>query len=169
MVVVDNNILSSLAKIDRLELLDQVFQQPSTVPSVVEELHRDAVAGYEFVSRIDEVKSYNGGWLEVLSPSETELKLVEEIVDPSLSFTDAECIAVAEHRGQPLLTDDGHVGEIAAQRGIEVWDLKLLLEAAIYLDMIEARSELDSLIKALRQNDHYRFSEQDKQDLYNRL
>ncbi|WP_436935728.1 hypothetical protein [Halovenus marina] len=165
MAVVDNNILSSLAKIDRLEILNQLFEEPVTVPSVVKELHSDEVAGYGFVSKIDEVKSYNGGWLQIKSLSDTELELAEEIVDTSLSFTDAECIAVSESRGQRLITDDGHVGEIASQREVEAWDLKLLIEAAVYKDVIETQSELDDIIRGLRQKDNYKFSEKDKRDL----
>lgn len=165
MAVVDNNILSSLAKIDRLEILDQLFKQPGTVPSVVKELHSDEVAGYGFVSKIDEVKSYNGGWLQVLPLSETEVALAEDVVDPSLSFTDAECIAVSENRGQRLITDDRHAGEIASQRGVDIWDLTLLLEAAVYKDVIETTSDLDDVIKRLRQEDNYMFSEKDKNDL----
>ena len=54
MVVVDNNVLSSLAKIERLALLPEIFDEVATVPSVLDELHRDEVAGYAFVERIDE-------------------------------------------------------------------------------------------------------------------
>jgi predicted nucleic acid-binding protein len=165
MVVVDNNILSSLAKIDRLELLPDVFEQPGTVPSVIQELHHDDVAGYGFVAKIDEVKRYNDGWLYIRSLSEAEVALAEQIVDTSLSFTDAECIAVSEHRSDRLLTDDGHVGEIATQRGVEVWDLKLLLEAAVHKEIIETQAEIDDVTNRLREEDNYSFSEGDKTDL----
>ena len=47
MVVVDNNVLSSLAKIERLDVLDGVFDEVQTTTSVLDELHRDSVAGYE--------------------------------------------------------------------------------------------------------------------------
>jgi len=40
MAIVDNNILSSLAKIDRLELLPSVFETVETPPSVIDELDR---------------------------------------------------------------------------------------------------------------------------------
>lgn len=86
-VLVDNNILSSLAKIERLELLPALFEQVGTVPSVLDELHRDEVAGYRFVERIDTTKSYRGGWLQVYSLTEVEVQLADEIVDASLSFT----------------------------------------------------------------------------------
>jgi predicted nucleic acid-binding protein len=169
MVVVDNNILSSLSKVDRLELLNHIFDQVSTTPSVIEELHRGAVSGYDFVERIDDVKSYNDGWLHVDSLTEDELSLAENTVDGSLSLTDAECIAVAEKRGKRLLTDDRHVGEIASQKRVEVWDLKLFFEACIHKELIETEEQLSALIDRLESEDNYRFSEQDYEDLFERI
>ncbi|SFS11914.1 Predicted nucleic acid-binding protein, contains PIN domain [Halomicrobium zhouii] len=169
MVVVDNNVLSSLAKISRLELLPGLFDDVGTVSSVFDELSQDAVAGYEFVGRIDDVKAYRGGWLEIRSLTEAELQLADDVADATLAFTDAECIAVAQNRDERLLTDDGHAGEMAAQRGVEVWDLKLLLEAALVRDLIASKSALSSVIDSLRENDGYRFSEQDRADLFEYL
>lgn len=169
MVVVDNNVLSSLAKIHRLELLPNLFDDVGTVSSVFDELNQDAVAGYEFVDRIDDVKGYRGGWLEIRSLTEAELQLADDVADATLAFTDAECIAVAHNRDERLLTDDGHAGEMAAQRGVEVWDLKLLLEAALMREHIASESALSTVIDSLRENDGYRFSEQDRTDLFERL
>ena len=89
MTLVDNNVLSSLAKIERLTLLDSVFDEVATTPAVLDELHSDSVAGYEFVDRIDDLKSYNGGWIQIRSPTDDELSLTDEIVDDTLSLTDA--------------------------------------------------------------------------------
>lgn len=169
MVVVDNNVLSSLAKIERLALLPRIFDEVATVPSVFDELHRDEVAGYTFVERIDDIKGYRGGWLRVRSLTESELQLTDEIVGSSLAFTDAECIAAAHHRDERLLTDDRHAGEMASQRGIEVWDLRLLLEAAITKDVIESESEIETVLHDLREEDGYQFSDDDRRDLFDRL
>lgn len=169
MVIVDNNVLSSLAKIDRLALLPEVFDDVATVSSVFDELHHDDVAGYEFIERIDDVKGYRGGWLEVRSMTEPELQSADEIVDSSLAYTDAECIATAYHREERLLTDDGHAGEMASQRGIKVWDLKLLLEATIVEGIVESKAEIETVIHELREEDGYRFSENDRRDLLDRL
>lgn len=169
MVVVDNNVLRSLAKIQRLDFLPQIFDGVGTVSSVFDELHQDEVAGYEFVERIDVVKAYQGGWLEVRSITESELQLADDIADSTLAFTDAESIAVASNRDERLLTDDGYVGEMAAQRGVEVWDLKLLLEAALMKNLISTESELSTVVDALREQDGYRFSAEDRRDLFDRL
>ena len=89
MVVVDNNVLSSLAKVERLDWLPAVFGTVTTTASVLDELHHDAVSGYGFVARIDAVKSYNDGWLTITTPTENEIKRTESILDSSLSFTDS--------------------------------------------------------------------------------
>lgn len=169
MAVLDNNVLSSLAKIGRLELIEGIFDSPCVPPAVVGELRRDASAGYDYVERIDDVKRYRGGWLRVLSPTEAEVELAEDIHDHTLSFTDAVCIAVAESRDRRLLTDDGHVGEIASQRDVAVWDLRLVLEASIEAGFIESRDDLENILAALQDRDNYRFSSADRTALFERL
>jgi predicted nucleic acid-binding protein len=170
MTLVDNNVLSSLAKIDRLELLNSLFKEVATTPSVLDELQSDKVSGYDFVNRIDDNKHYNSGWLHIRSPTEQDIALTEGIVDASLSFTDAECIAIAERRGERLLTDDGHAGEIASQRGdIDVWDLALFIEGCVKKGLIKDEGQLNTLLQDLHQQDCYRFSQSDRNRMYDRF
>jgi len=170
MTLVDNNVLSSLAKIDRLALLDTAFDTVATTPAVLDELHSDSVAGYAFVDRIDELKSYNDGWLRIRSPTDDELALTDDIVDETLSYTDAECLAVAEQRDERLLTDDAHLGTIAVNRGVaEVWDLPLFLETCVTDGHIQTQEELSTLLSDLRTEDYYRFAQSDIDRLYDGL
>ena len=166
MTLVDNNVLSSLAKIDRLELLPSVFETVETPSSVVDELDRAEVDGYEFVSRIDAVKSYNDGWLEIVTPTGAELELADDLGDHALSSTDARCLAIVSRRDGRLVTDDAHVGTRGQQLGVEVWDLVLLLQAAIHCDVIATTEELSRLVEELRERDGYRFSEDDRDSLF---
>lgn len=115
MTIVDNNVLSAMAKIERLEVLPNVFDTVATPTAVVTELDRAGTAGYDFVDRINAVKSYNDGWLNVVSPTQAELELADEIRDHALSTTDAQCLAIASHRNRRLVTDDAHVGTIGRQ------------------------------------------------------
>ena len=59
MILVDNNVLRSVATIDRLDLLSTHFDTVATTTGVVEERNRDAVSGYDFVDRIDRARSAN--------------------------------------------------------------------------------------------------------------
>jgi len=166
MALVDNNVLSSLAKIDRLELLSSVFEAVETPPSVIDELDRAEVDGYEFVTRIDAIKSYNDGWLEIATPTDAELALADDIVDHALSSTDARCLAIASRRDARLVTDDAHVGTRGRQLDVEMWDLVLLLQAGVHCDVIATAEELSTLVEELRERDGYRFSEEDRNALF---
>ena len=108
----------------------------------------------------------NGGWLNVISPTESELRRAEDIRDHALSTTDAHCLAVAAERERRLVTDDAHVGTIGEQRGVDVWDLTLLLKAAIRTGAIETDGELSAVIDDLRRCDGYRFSAADRESLF---
>lgn len=169
MTIVDNNVLSAVAKIERLALFPAVFDSVATPPAVVAELDRAKTAGYEFVDRVDFIKSYNNGWLNIVSPTQSELRLADEIRDHALSTTDAQCIAIAQHRTRRLVTDDAHVGTIASQRDVDVWDLTLFLEAAIEVDEIETADDISKVIDDLRRNDGYRFAAADEDYLFDRF
>lgn len=166
MALIDNNVLSALAKIERLDLLLAVFDSVATPSAVVDELNQAEAAGYEFVDRIDEVKTYNDGWLDVVSPSQTELSLADEIHDHALSATDTHCIAIADNRGERLVTDDAHVGTIARQHDIEVWDLVTLIRGGIRASEVESAEELETLLDDLQREDNYRFTESDRRFLF---
>lgn len=162
MTIVDNNVLSALAKIERLQLLPALFDTVGTPTAVIAELDRAKTAGYEFVSRIDAVKAYTGGWLNICSPTQTELQLADEIQDHALSRTDAQCLAIASQRNRRLVTDDAHVGTIGQQRDVTVWDLTLFFQAAVRADVIETVDEFDTIRDELRHADGYRFSAADE-------
>lgn len=163
MSVVDNNVLSALAKVERLELLPAVFEDVRTVSGVVEELDAVRHEQYDFVQRIDDVRE---AWLTVVTPTTEELRRAEEIHDGTLTFVDAACLAVSERRNTVLLTDDGHVIETARQQDVRVWDLLTLLQAAIRRSHIEDVDELKSTLDALENRDSYRFSRNDEQLLF---
>lgn len=169
MVVVDNNILSALAKIERLHYLPDVFAEVSAPVSVFEELAKTETAATSFVDDIEAVKTYNGGWLEIISPTETELHVASTIRDHALSTTDAQCIAVAKHRNDRLLTDDAHVGTIARRESVEVWDLVLLLTACIRSGILSSPDELRRVVDELEAKDNYHFVDEDQEALFDEV
>lgn len=165
MTIVDNNVLSALAKVDRFELLPAVFDEVATTPGVIEELDTTRHEGYQFVDRIDAVRGENG-WLAVVTPTDEERRTAEDIRDETLSFVDAVCLSVSETRDRRLVTDDRHVGEIARQRGVDVWDLLLLLQTGVRHNEIADRDELERLLSNLEERDSYRFPPRDEATLF---
>ena len=152
MTVVDNNVLSALAKAEALGLLLATFDAVATTPGVVEELDTARIEGYRFVERIDDVRQ-ESGWLTVLTPTDRERRHAEEVRDHTLSFVDAECISVAALRNRRLLTDDRHAGTVARQRDVDVWDLPLFCHAAIRTDALGSATELRSILDRLERRD----------------
>ncbi|GEM_PF-1622154 len=164
MVIVDNNILSSLAKADRLELLKECFKHIQTTPEVIHEFRDESIVGFDFVKRIEDVKTYsdkNARWLTVISLTreENELKdiLIEE--ERGISHTDAECLSVALKRDEILLTDDSKMGEIAIERGVEVYDLETLLLLSAKRGIISTKEEGEKIMEKIEERDYYIFSE----------
>lgn len=163
MSVVDNNVLSALAKAERLDLLPAVFEDVYTVPGVVEELDAVRDDHYDFVDRIDDARA---AWLTVLTPTTQERRRAEEIHDGTLTFVDAACLAVSGRRNTVLVTDDGHVIEMARQQEVQVMDLLTLLQAAIRRSYLVDVGELEAFLATLENRDSYRFSSSDERVLF---
>ncbi len=164
MVVVDNNILSSLAKADSLSLLKRFFKEAKTTPGVMHEFRDESIIGYDFVEKIDEVKTYsetNDRWLKVLSITNEENSQKEKLIEEEtgISHTDAECLSVAKNRDDLLLTDDSRLGFLAVQNGIDVYDLETFLLASVKKGVISKREEARKVIKTIEGRDYYTFSE----------
>lgn len=175
MVVVDNNILSSLAKVDRLELLKKFFDEVKTTPEVVEEFRNEKIEGYKFVERIDEVKTFEKAteekWLSVSSLTDEENKEKERTLnaDRSIGVADAECFVAAKKENEILLTDDRYLGEKAMSEGIEACDLETFLEACVGEEIINDSSDLRNMLKQLEERDYYSFSAGFKDKLFSML
>ena len=172
MILIDTCILSSLAKIDRLSLLDIFFKKHFCyiTPAILRELNTNKVAGFKFTLKIDELISFRDvkNKICILSPESRELELAWALQETyKLSLTDCECIVLAKSENTILLTDDICLGKAASQEGVEnVYDLKSMLEANIIEGKIENRKELEEIIENLKQKDYYLFSEDDLRELF---
>lgn len=162
MPVVDNNVLSSLAKIDRLDLLPFLFDSLFTTPEVMHEFRDERVAGFGFVEAIQEVHTYGKAtrdrWLVTTSPGEEELKQTEDLLELGLAPADAECLSIAKTRALLLATDDQHLGHVAMDHGVQVADLETLLLAAAHRGFFDRTREGRDLLVGLREEDYYVFS-----------
>jgi predicted nucleic acid-binding protein len=122
MVVVDTCVLSSLAKINRLNLLRKAFEKIIATPSVVSEIER--VGEAKFVRGIKEVLCFEeveeGKFIFVVPLSQKELQYAHKLkTEYGLSIADSECIAIAKMQGKILISDDKYLGEIAIKECIK--------------------------------------------------
>ena len=171
MILVDTCILSSLAKIDRLGLLEILFNKHFCyiTPSVLKELDINKIAGFGFIDRIEEIVSFKEAKnkLCIFAPGTKELEQAYRLSEKyKLSVTDCECIVLAKSKKAILLTDDSYLAKIALKEGVEkIFDLKSLIEACIIEGRIKQKSELNGIIESLRQKDNYVFSDRNLKQL----
>lgn len=164
MVIVDNNILSSLAKANRLDLLEKLFEEVRTTPEVMHEFRDEAIIGYEFVENVERVKTYSNNderWLRIVPPTKQENEQKEKLTEKKegISNADAECLSVALNRDEALLTDDFRLGKVAKQNGIDVYDLETFLLACVKQKILYKPDEAKETIKKIEEKDFYTFSE----------
>lgn len=175
MILIDTCILSSLAKIDRLNLLDILFKKHFCyiTPAVLEELNINKVAGFKFIGKIENLVSFKEAKnkLCILSPETKELEQAYRLKDRyKLSLVDCEYIVLARSKNAIVLTDDSYLAKVAFKEGIEkVYDLKSLLEACIIEGAIKHQSELEEIVENLKEKDYYIFSEKNLKDLLARF
>ncbi len=164
MVLVDNNILSSLAKVGRLDLLKELFGEVMTTPSVMEEFRDERIEGYDFVDRIYDARTFGevteDKWLQLTSLSNQENQAKEEVLGRGgpLGVADSECLVIADNRDEVLLTDDTYLGSRAMSEDIDVYDLETLLEACIRDGVIEDSEELKEILEGIENRDYYSFA-----------
>jgi len=169
MTVIDTCVLSSLAKIDRLDLLRTSFENIIATPSVVNEI--EEVGETEFVKRIKEALYFEEieeeKFILVVSLSSKELQYAHKLkTEYGLSIADSECIAVAKMREMLLLSDDKYLGKMAINEEVEhVYDFVTFLEACIVKGIIQ-KEELIEIVSLLKKRDFYEFSEDDKKELF---
>lgn len=171
MILIDACVLSSLAKIDRLSLLDILFKKHFCyiTPSILRELEVNKIAGFKFIEKIEEMLSFTDAKNKIcmLSLETEEFERAYRLKDRyKLSLADCECIVVAKSKNAILLTDDTYLGKVASHEGIkQIYDLKSLLEANIIEGKIKYRKELEEIIERLKQKDRYQFSEDDMREI----
>ncbi len=169
MTVIDTCVLSSLAKIDRLDLLRKSFENIIVTPSIVNEIEK--VGGAKFVKRIKEVlyfeKIEEGKFIFVVPLSSKELQYAHKLkTEYGLGIADSECAAVAKIRKKVLLSDDKYLGKMAINEGVEhIYDLLTFLEACILKGIIH-KEELIKIVSLLKKKDFYKFSEDDENELF---
>jgi len=155
-VVADAGPLIALAKIKRITLLQQLYNNIVIPPAVYSELQIDS--GRPGANGLKQ--AINDGWLSDEQINEPSLKLVEEL-KLLLDEGEAQAIVLAEKiKPRFLLIDERRGRDIAKRRGIRITGTGAILVVAKRQGLIESVSDE---IKALIGNG-YRMSEklQDK-------
>ena len=152
MIVVDNCILSSLSKIDRLDLLKS-FNNLYTTPGVIEEALRS-----EDNKIIESISSALDDWLNVKPIKKTQKIPDIQTKYPALSYIDCELILLCKEQKYILLTDDTKLINISEDNfNIETFDLFELLITLKNRKRLGTK-EINKIVNDLEKKDHYKFS-----------
>lgn len=159
-IICDTDIISSLAKIDKINLLREIFRDLEIlIPiGVYEELERARELGYDFPLKVfDSTKT--------VSMMNDELELYQKKMSENRDLDKGELqgLMIAQNRGLKFLTNDNVAREEAKNRGIKTYNLAEIIRAA-YLDDKLSEQGVKELIKNLKEKDHFSFA--NESDLY---
>jgi len=126
MILIDNNILSTFARVGAMDLLFTLFsRQRLGLTSAIRSKVLDAIQhGCAWLQ--DTVELMETGQLQLVALTPEELATTPILPD-SLGDGERECIAVCQGRGWPFLTNDKRARNYCQQVGVEVYDLAGLL------------------------------------------
>ena len=122
-VILDCDIASCLAKVDRVDLLKRAFPDSNIciTNSVYIELLRAKQAGFSFPDRIFES-------IPVISLNQNERETLQKLsVKRLIHFGESEGVSIAKNRDAIFLTNDSKVVRYCREVGINVLDLKDIL------------------------------------------
>lgn len=152
--VIDADVLSTFAKIKRLELLPIVFGKSELLicPAVLSDLGHSKS---ELVRDIITSKQFNHVVL-----SKQENNLVEKIYSrKNLGIGEIECISVCKTRNAVLVTNDRKAIELAEELGVNVIDLETILYSL--KDLID-KNQLKQIIADIESKDRVVIVNKDK-------
>ena len=174
MIIVDTSIISSLAKINRLNILKSIFENETIVIvyDVVNELLVSKGKGYDFVDRIlkvmaDKESELNKGkWILKKYPDEKTSKMIDQLYEkyPHIHKCEIISIVIAIQNNASLLIDDRRAMQVAKKEKIETYSLASLIQYCKEVEIIKM-NEVKEIIKLLELKDHYKFQERIKKEL----
>jgi predicted nucleic acid-binding protein len=151
--IFDTTVLSNLAAVGRLDLLEKRYRKMAlTTLEVSDELRRGLQAGYEYLENVlRQIQAISpGGWLRIVAPtSEAEHQLRGEL-DLLLDPGEASCLALAISRGLVLVTDDLAARQLAQERDVPLTGTVGILLALVrdgLLPLPEANAILAEMIE----------------------
>jgi len=144
MAIFDTDILSTFAKINRLDLIKRLFGMICITPMIKEELLAPLEYGYKFPLQILSDST-------VIIPREGELSLYSNF-RTKLGKGEAEAISIARTRKLSFATNDKIAQEIAKENGVNTISIQAILKALLEKHFL-SHVEFFELIKDMELKD----------------
>ena len=148
-VILDFDLLSSFAKINRIDLLEKLFSDAQLVitASVYNELLKTKEYGFNF---LDEIIQSDIGLINI---RKEEKRVFEDFLqDYRIHWGEAEGIAIAKCRNGVFMTNDSRVIRFCEENGVKVLNLKDVLRK-IAADGMVNKDEMLKLIRGIENED----------------
>lgn len=158
--VIDADVLSTFAKIKRLDILAKVFGKSELLicPAVVSDLEHSKS---QLVREVAASRLFNR-----IALSKQENNLVEKIyLRKNLGMGETECIAVCKIRSAILITNDRKAIELAEVLGVDIIDLETILYSL--KDLVD-KNQLKQIIADIESKDRVIIVNKDKILKYNK-
>jgi predicted nucleic acid-binding protein len=152
MIVTDTNILSTFARIGRLDLLFAVAETEVLYlsPAVVKEIEIGLRRGRDFLQPIVDGLTADAGF-QPLDLTAEEYDLADTLPS-SLNSGERECIALCAKRNGKLLTNDKRARNYCQDNRIPCLDLKLILRR-LWQASHSTKNEVRALIADIEQSE----------------
>ena len=157
MIFADTDILSALAKVDRLHLLFSLFRvmRLQIVPGVFKEIAHSVALGRSYTTEI--LSLISNAQIEVISLNQEEA-LFCNTLPPSLGVGERESIAIARERKGTLLSNESRVAHYCRQYQISCIRLPDILRA-LWTEGITSKEEVRTIIVDLQSKDKMQFKQ----------
>jgi len=148
-VVLDCDLISTFARVNRIDLLEKLFPDDQLVitASAYNELLKVKQYGFDFP---DKVMQGSIGLINI--PREESDVFVDFLQDYRIHFGEAEGIAIAKCRNGVFITNDSKAVEFCKEKGVTVLNLKDVLRK-IAMEKIINNSEMTKLIRDIEDKD----------------
>lgn len=156
-IVCDTDVLSAFSKIDRLELLSELFPKHNIVTSngVYEELAFIKQAGYDFVNSITD-------FVEIISMNSKEQDEYHSFLSSTnLGKGELQCISICIFRKFPFITNDRKAKRFAEKNNVTAWDIPDILKA-LWKTGLKTKEEVKDIMNDLEIKDMMVISNKEK-------
>ena len=159
-IIIDTDFLSSLLKINRLEIVRDLFKEENVhIPVAV----LNEVAKTELIADL-----VSKDWVKVRKVKEEDLRKMERDKEfANLGSGEKECIVLCKQiRGSILLISDNKASKIANKNDIMVLNIPAVLLACKQMKILNIE-DIVAIIRDLKEKDYYEFSEEERNRLIN--
>ena len=159
-MLIDTDVLSTFAKVDRLDLLLKVFNRPQLFVSegVWREVKRGEERGFAFTQAI--LKFEKERKLRILCIEPEDLRFRTGL-PTSLALGELDSICICKRLGTSLISNERRVKHHCEQNGIQCINLNAILRSLWRLDIM-SKDQVKVLMKEMEDKDRMTFKSVDE-------